>query len=157
MGTRIDVIHTRHLTLDDASAVCKLGYKALHETGLFGVDYNEQHFYTHIRRGLVSPFWQGSIGLFHNDEIIGFAFLNINQLPWAPNREVATLQYYYIIPSYNNNQTTIKLFNAVDDYCQSKKLAALRISNKNVKDDSLLNLGFNTEERIYIKEYDLQD
>jgi len=95
MGQRIDVIHTRHLTLEDASAVCKLGYKALHETGLFGVDYDEQHFYTHIRRGLVSPFWQGSIGLFHNDEIIGFAFLNINQLPWAPNREVATLLLYF--------------------------------------------------------------
>ena len=45
MGQRVDVIYTRHLTTDDATAVAKLGYKALHETGLFGVDYDETHFY----------------------------------------------------------------------------------------------------------------
>ena len=155
MGQRIDVIQTRQLQVEDATAVAKLGYKALHETGLFGVDYDETHFYTHIKRGLVSPFWQGSIGLFHNDVIIGFAMVFITQLPWAPKRDVATLQYFYIEPAYQTNDNMVRLFGHIEEYCTDKGITSLKISNKNIDDNSLLNLGFNIEEKIYTKDYEL--
>ena len=155
MGQRVDVIYTRHLTTDDATAVAKLGYKALHETGLFGVDYDETHFYTHIKRGLVSPFWQGSLGLMHNEKLIGFAFVHMNQVPWAPKRKVATLQYFYIEPTYQTNDNMVKLFDNIETYCREKGINNLRISNRNIDDNSLLNLGFNIEEKIYTKDYEL--
>ena len=155
MGQRVDVIYTRALTPEDATAVAKLGYKALHETGLFSVDYDEQHFYTHIKRGLISPFWQGSIGLYHNETLIGFAFVHINQVPWAPKRQTATLQYFYILPSYQNNTNMVRLFDELEYHCRDKKITNLRISNRNIDDNSLLNLGFNIEEKIYTKDYEL--
>ena len=155
MGQRVDVIYTRQLTTEDATAVAKLGYKALHETGLFGVDYDETHFYTHIKRGLVSPFWKGSIGLYHNETLIGFAMVHINQVPWAPNRQVATLQYFYIEPTYQNNTNMVRLFDELERYCKDKNITNLRISNRNIDDNSLSNLGFNTEEIIYTKDYEL--
>lgn len=155
MGQRIDVIQTRQLQVEDATAVAKLGYKALHETGLFGVDYDETHFYTHIKRGLVSPFWQGSIGLFHNDVIIGFAMVFITQLPWAPKKNVAKLQYFYIEPAYQTNDNMVRLFGHIEEYCTDKGITSLTISNKNIDDSSLMNLGFNIEEKIYTKDYEL--
>ncbi len=155
MGQRIDVVYTRKLEVEDATAVAKLGYKALHETGLFGVDYDESHFYTHIKRGLVSPFWQGSIGLFHNETIVGFAFVNVNQLPWAPKRNVATLQYFYIEPTYQTNENMVRLFDNIENLMKDKQIQSLRISNRNIDDNSLLNLGFNIEEKIYTKDYEL--
>lgn len=154
MGQGIKVIHTRPLTVDDASTVAKMGYKALVENGLLGVDYEETHFYTQIKRGLVSPFWQGSIGLCENDQLIGFALINYNSLPWAPRQQVATLQYYYIEPTHVNNDNTVRLFDAIEQWCVDKRITGLRISNLNIDDNSLLNLGFNIEEKIYRKDYD---
>lgn len=154
MGPGIDVIHTRLLTVDDAGKVAKMGYKALMETGLLDMDYNETHFYTQIKRGLVSPFWQGSIGLCHNDKLIGFAFIHYNNLPWAPSQKVATLQYYYVEHNYANNQNTLMLFDAIEDWCRQNKITGLRISNKNININSLYELGFSEQEKIFYKEYD---
>jgi hypothetical protein len=154
MGTGIDITHTRLLNFEDAAIVAKMGYKALIENGLLGVDYDETNFYTQIKRGLVSPFWQGSIGLCQNDQLIGFAFIHYNSLPWAPRQKVATLQYYYIESAHLNNANTVKLFDAIEDWCRDNDINGLRISNKNIDDNSLLNLGFNVEEKIYQKDYD---
>ena len=105
----------------------------------------------------MSPFWQGSIGLFHNDVIIGFAMVFITQLPWAPKRDVATLQYFYIEPAYQTNDNMVRLFGHIEEYCTDKGITSLKISNKNIDDNSLLNLGFNIEEKIYTKDYELED
>jgi len=155
MGQGIDLIYTRALTTEDATQVAKLGYKALHETGLFGVDYDETHFYTYIKRSLVSPYWQGSIGLYHNETLIGFAFLFVNQAPWAPKKNIANLQYFYIEPKYQTNDNIVRLFDELETFCRSKNIESLRISNRNIDDNSLLNLGFNIEEKIYAKEYEI--
>lgn len=155
MGQGVNITHTRLLTIDDAGPVSKMGYKALVENGLLGVDYDESSFYTQIKRGLVSPFWQGSIGLCEDDQLIGFAFIHYNALPWAPRQKVATLQYYYIESGHVNNSNTVRLFDAIEDWCKENDITGLRISNKNIDINSLYKLGFNEEEKIFYKEYDL--
>jgi len=155
MGQRVDITYTRPLTTDDATQVAKLGYKALHETGLFSVDYDETHFYTYIKRSLVSPYWKGSIGLYHNETLIGFAFVFLNQAPWAPKRNIANLQYFYIEPQYQTNQNMVRLFDELENYCKDKNIDSLKISNRNIDDNSLLNLGFNIEEKLYSKNYEV--
>lgn len=157
MGTGIDITHTRLLDGQDAAVVAKMGYKALVENGLIGVEYNEQHFYTQIKRGLVSPFWQGSIGLCQNDVLIGFAFIHYNAQPWAPKEKVASLQYYYIEPAHVNNENTVKLFDAIEQWCRDNEINGLRISNRNIDVNSLYQLGFNEFEKIFYKEYNDQD
>lgn len=152
MGTIIT--HTRELHADDATAVVKLAHKALVELGLLTVDYEEVHFHTFIRRGLIHPGFRGSVGLFANDELIGFTIVNNNTLPWAPKRQTATLSYYYILPPYVNQENSVKLFDAVEDWCKKNNIKTLRISNLNIADESLLKLGFVPEERIYNKDYD---
>ena len=45
MGQGVKITHTRLLNIDDAGPVSKMGYKALVENGLLGVDYDESSFY----------------------------------------------------------------------------------------------------------------
>ena len=49
----------------------------------------------------------------------------------------------------------VKLFDNIETYCKEKGINNLRISNRNMDDNSLLNLGFNIEEKIYTKDYEL--
>lgn len=154
MGQDVRVIHTRALHPDDVSSVIKLAYKALVENGLLTVDYDETHFYQSIKRCLTHPSFAGSVGLFVNDVLSGFAIVNYDVFPWSPRRKYATLMYFYLLPQHLNDYCSLKLLNAIEDWCRERGISGLRISNKNIVDGSLLNLGFQPEERIYIKEYD---
>ena len=64
-------------------------------------------------------------------------------------------QYFYIEPTYQTNENMVRLFDEIENYCRDKGITSLKISNKNINDNSLLNLGFNIEEKIYSKDYEL--
>ena len=147
------IITTRQLHTDDVTALVQLAYKALVENGLIDTDFDEPSFYTHIKKALVSPFYQGSVGLFKDDQLIGFSILNYNGFPWAPKKKVATLMYYYLQPDYTTAENTAKLFEAVEDWCMEYSIEALRVSSLNITDHSLISLGFEPEERIFKKTY----
>ena len=72
------IITTRQLHPGDVTALVKLAYKALVENGLVDVDFDEPSFYIHIKKSLISPFYQGSVGLFKDDELVGFSIVNYN-------------------------------------------------------------------------------
>ena len=70
---------------------------------------------------------------------------------------MATLIYYYLQSDCTTAENTQKLFDAVEDWCVEYGIEALRISTLNITEHSLLSLGFEPEEKIYKKTYDLLD
>jgi hypothetical protein len=156
-GIMQTVINTRPLNELDAMSVVRLAYKALVESGKFDTDYDEQHFYTYIKKALVSPFYKGSIGIFNGDLLIGFAMLGLNSLPWAPKNRTATLLYFFVENTENKDIKENILFDSIENYCRDNHIQTLQVSDHTITVHSLMNFGFKTQETFFSKDYDIQD
>lgn len=140
--------NTRYLADCDATQFMALAKQALKDHQL---DWDEQHFYTYCKKGLVSPNWRYSQGLFYGDELCGFALVNHGVMPWDPHKGTAVVKFFYIDGRDVDANNTQILLTAVEDACMAHGIGSVRVSGDISEIDTILSLGYQQKEVIYEK------
>jgi hypothetical protein len=121
----------------------RLAYKAVFEKGWVDMDFDRQHWNTHVKN-TVSLASNITRCLFDGKELIGFYILQLHNLPWNKNTH-AIMTLMHIGPSYRTVELYQAMLRDADAICSANQVKKLQTSTESflLRDDEKLTLLHN--------------
>lgn len=143
---------TRTLHPQDAGKIIPMALDSLKQAKQWHKDFNENSFYTFMKRCMSHYSWRYSQVLMCDDSIVGFALVDYLPMPWNPEKHCANIHIVYIKPPHNATETAQILIKSVEDVCEQANIEKVTVDNEFLTDNTLESLGYSTQYKFFSKE-----
>ena len=122
--------HVRKLTDRDGNQGLELAYKAAYESGLVTTEFDKSIFNFKIKSIFVQPHSE-SFGLFIDEEMVGFAVVVYDFLPWNDHKRMI-IDFFHVCPEYRSTDTYQVMMDHLRSVALQGDIKTIRMVSSNI-------------------------